>query len=214
MGAALKVALIDYDMGNLRSIANAIHHIGDYQVDVTADPAVIRDADCLILPGVGAYPDAMASLRGKELLPVLNEQVLEQRKPVLGICLGMQLLFDSSAEGGRHAGLGWIPGSVELMQLAPEFRIPHVGWNDLQVQQNSRFFSSLGDDKNFYFVHSYHAVCAPEHVIATFEYDHVMTAAVRRDNVVGMQFHPEKSQLNGMRVLQEFMTWAKESAHA
>ena len=214
MGSTLKVAVIDYDMGNLRSIANAIHHIGDYQLDVTADPEVIRCADCLILPGVGAYPDAMASLHAKGLLPVLNEQVLEQRKPVLGICLGMQLLFESSAEGGRHDGLGWIPGSVELMQLAPGYRVPHVGWNNLQVQKNSFFFSSLGDDKNFYFVHSYHAVCAPEHVIATFEYDQIMTAAVRRDNVVGMQFHPEKSQQNGMRVLQEFMRWAKESVHA
>ena len=208
MGAALKVALIDYDMGNLRSIANAIHHIGDYQVDVTADPAVIRHADCLILPGVGAYPDAMASLRGKELLPVLNEQVLEQRKPVLGICLGMQLLFDSSAEGGRHAGLGWIPGSVELMQLAPEFRVPHVGWNDLQVQQNSRFFSSLGDDKNFYFVHSYCVQPADLSVVTgTSEYGVPFTCAVGRANIFAVQFHPEKSAQDGLQLLKNFVEW-------
>lgn len=208
------IALIDYGMGNVRSIKNALMHIGEFEVEVTSDPDVIRRADCLILPGVGAYPDAMKNLREKNLIGLLNDQVLQQKKPLLGICLGMQLLFESSAEGGRNKGLGWIPGTVEYIDLDKSFRVPHIGWNDLHLKRPSAMFETLEDDKNFYFVHSYHAVCSADYVIASFEYGKEFTAAVQYENIIGMQFHPEKSQKNGLKALKEFITWAGGAANA
>ena len=208
MNKKFKIALIDYGSGNIRSIKNAMLHIGDFQVDVTSDPDKIDSADCLILPGVGAYPDAMKNLRDRNLIDLLNDQVQDKKKPLLGICLGMQLLFTSSAEGGRNAGLGWIPGTVEYMELDDTFRVPHAGWNDLHLRQPSTMFQTLDDDKNFYFVHSYHVVCPEEYVIGSFEYGKEFTAAVQYENIVGMQFHPEKSQQNGMKALKQFFEWA------
>ena len=208
MNLSFKIAVIDYGMGNVRSIKNALSHIGDFQIDVTSDPDVIRRANCIILPGVGAYPDAMKNLRERNLIDLLNEQVLDKKKPLLGICLGMQLLFTSSEEGGRNAGLNWIPGTVEYIELDDTYRVPHIGWNDLHLRQSSPMFETLGEDKNFYFVHSYHAVCPDEYVIASFEYGKEFTAAVQSENIVGMQFHPEKSQQNGMKALKQFIAWA------
>ena len=208
------IAVIDYGMGNVQSIKNALSHIGDYKTVVTSDADTIRDADCIILPGVGAYPDAMKNLRDKNLIELLNDQVLNKKKPLLGICLGMQLLFTYSSEGGGGKGRGWIPGAVEYMELDSDFRVPHVGWNDLHLKQDSPMFEPLGEDKNFYFVHSYHAVCSEEHVIASFEYGKEFTAAVQYQNIVGMQFHPEKSQQNGMKVLKQFIAWAGGHADA
>jgi len=208
MNPNLKIALIDYGSGNLRSIKNALLHIGDFQVDVTSEPATICYADCIILPGVGAFPDAMKNLRERNLIDLLNDQVLDKKKPLLGICLGMQLLLTYSEEGGRNAGLGWIPGSVEYMELDDSFRVPHIGWNDLYLKKSSTIFQTLEDDKNFYFVHSYHVVCPEEYVIGSFEYGKEFTAAVQYKNMVGMQFHPEKSQQNGMKALKQFIEWA------
>jgi len=201
-------------MGNVRSIKNALSHIGDFQVDVTSDPQKICNSDCIILPGVGAYPDAMKHLRDRNLIDLLNEQVLTKKKPLLGICLGMQLLFESSEEGGRNNGLGWIPGTVEYMDLHDVYRVPHIGWNDLHLRQPSLMFEALDDDKDFYFVHSYHVVCPSEYVIASFEYGQEFTAAVQCENIVGMQFHPEKSQQNGMKVLRQFIEWAGDLTNA
>lgn len=209
-----KIALIDYGSGNIRSIKNALLHIGDFQVDVTSDPNIIDQAGCIFLPGVGAYPDAMKNLKEKGLIEFLNDQVLIKKKPLLGICLGMQLLFSSSVEGGRNKGLGWIPGSVEYMELDESYRVPHVGWNNLHLRQPSTMFENLGEDKNFYFVHGYHAVCPEEYVIASFEYGKEFTAAVQYQNIVGMQFHPEKSQLNGMKAFKQFVEWAERLNNA
>lgn len=214
MNSILKIAVIDYGMGNVRSIKNALLHIGDFKIDVTSNRDTICNSDCLILPGVGAYPDAMKNLKDRSLLELLNTEVIDKRKPLLGICLGMQLLFESSSEGGRNNGLGWIPGTVEYMNLDDSFRIPHMGWNDLHLRQPSSMFSTLGTDKNFYFVHSYHAVCDDEHVIASFEYGNEFTAAVQHENIIGMQFHPEKSQQNGLTVLRQFIDWVKGVADA
>jgi glutamine amidotransferase len=124
----------------------------------------------------------------------------------------MQLLFTSSVEGGHNPGLGWIPGTVEYMDLDKYYRVPHVGWNDLHFRQPTTMFDSLGEDKNFYFVHSYHAVCPDKFIIATFEYSREFTAAVQYENIVGMQFHPEKSQDNGLKTLKQFIKWAKAYA--
>jgi glutamine amidotransferase len=120
----------------------------------------------------------------------------------------MQLLFESSTEGGENKGVGWIPGKVIYMELDDSYRVPHVGWNDLHLKNETTMFSTLDDDKNFYFVHSFHAYCPEEYVIASFEYGKEFTAAVQHQNIIGMQFHPEKSQQNGMKVLRQFIGWS------
>lgn len=209
MKKQLTVVIIDYDMGNVKSIENAIHHISEYKVKISHDKDAILAADCLILPGVGTFADAMQKLENKNLIDILNHAVLELKKPTLGICLGMQLLFERSSEIKLTRGLGWIPGHVELMQVEQPLTVPHVGWNDLNVQKDSPFFSHLTFDKNFYFVHSFHAICDQKYKLATFNYGHEMTAAVQYENVVGMQFHPEKSQYVGLQTLANFFNWAE-----
>lgn len=215
MSEKFKIVLIDYGMGNLRSIRNALNHIGDFEIIVTADGQLIETADCLILPGVGAYPDAVKNLQDTGLVSLLNRLVQDEKKPLLGICLGMQLLFESSAEGGEsNPGLGWIPGQIKYMEPGEGYRVPHVGWNSLILKQDSVMFEQLGADKDFYFVHSLHAECDPRYLLATFEYGQEFTAAVQNDNVVGMQFHPEKSQKNGLAALSQFVNWAQERVNA
>lgn len=209
MADKLTVAIIDYDMGNVRSIENAINHVGNFHIVITADSSVILNADVIILPGVGAFPDAMKKLTEKGLITVLDQAVKVQRKPTLGICLGMQLLFDSSEEKSVTKGLGWIPGQVVYMKPEGGLRVPHIGWNSLQVSANDAIFGFLHHDKDYYFVHSLHAVCEDRYVLARFDYGGLMTAAVKNDNVIGMQFHPEKSQKNGLAALHSFFQWAQ-----
>jgi len=208
MNAEFNIAVIDYGMGNVRSIKNVLLHIGNFQVKITSNPEEIRTADCLILPGVGAFPDAVKNLEKTGLIELLNEVVLEKKKPILGICLGMQLLFTSSSEGGENKGLDWIPGHIEYIQTDDDLRVPHVGWNELYFKKESVLFDELEADKNFYFVHSYHAICEEKYVTATFEYGREFTAAVQRKNIFGMQFHPEKSQQNGFNVLRQFIKFS------
>ena len=205
----LTVAIIDYDMGNVKSIENAINHVGNFNVIITAERELILNADVIILPGVGAFPDAMKKLTEKGLLSVLHSAVKERRKPTLGICLGMQLMFDCSEEKVMTKGLGWIPGEVAYMEPGGSLRVPHIGWNSLQVSANDAIFGFLHYDKDYYFVHSLHAVCDDRYILAKFDYGGLMTAAVKNDNVIGMQFHPEKSQKNGMVALQSFFQWAQ-----
>lgn len=205
----MKIAIIDYEMGNVRSIENAINHVGDYHIDITSDPEVIKSAACIILPGVGAFPDAMKKLNEKGLVEVLSNEVVKKKKPVLGICLGMQLLFKSSNEIGHTKGLGWIPGSVEYMKPGEGLRVPHVGWNSLILKKEESLFSYLSDDKDFYFVHSLWVNCPAQYQLATFGYGIEMTAAVQNENVIGMQFHPEKSQKNGLEAMKSFLNWAQ-----
>jgi len=204
----LTVAIIDYDMGNIKSIENAINHVGNFKIVVTADSELILNADVIILPGVGAFPDAMKNLNEKGLLSALNEAVKVQKKPTLGICLGMQLLFDSSEEKTQTKGLGWIPGHVAYMKPEGGLRVPHIGWNSLQVSADDSIFGFLDHDKDYYFVHSLHAVCDNRYVLAKFDYGGLMSAAVKNENVIGMQFHPEKSQKNGLTALESFFQWA------
>lgn len=208
MNKKLNVAIIDYDMGNVKSIENAISHVGEFNIIVTSDHDLILRADIIILPGVGAFPDAMKKLSEKGLIPILNRAVKELNKPTLGICLGMQLLFESSEEKEQTEGLGWIPGKVIYMKPKDRLRVPHVGWNSLDLQQNNNIFDYLNTDKDFYFVHSLHVVCEEQYVLAKFDYGGKMTAAVYNNNVVGMQFHPEKSQKNGLLALNSFFNWA------
>ena len=208
MTEKLNVVIIDYEMGNVKSIENAIAHVGHFNVVITADSDVILASDIIILPGVGAFPDAMKKLSDKGLIPVLNKAVKELKKPTIGICLGMQLLFDSSEEKEVTKGLGWIPGKVSYMHPEGNLRVPHIGWNSLILQPADVIFNYLQTDKDFYFVHSLHVTCEDQYVLAKFDYGGLMTAAVIKDNVVGMQFHPEKSQKNGLLALRSFFKWA------
>jgi len=204
-----KIAIIDYDMGNVKSVENAINHTGSYDIVITDNFEVIKNSDIIILPGVGAFPDAMAKLAQKGLIDVLSHEVLVEKKPVLGICLGMQLLFDSSEEITEQSGLGWIPGKVIYMKPSKNLRVPHVGWNSLLLKKPDSIFTYLNQDKDFYFVHSLWAKCPEEFVLASFEYGQEMTASVQKDNVIGMQFHPEKSQKNGLMAMKSFLDWAE-----
>lgn len=193
-------AIVDYGVGNLKSVANAMAYIGQ-QTLVTGDPAELERADAIILPGVGAFPDAADKLRQTGLA----EAVLKQagRKPILGICLGMQLLFDWGEEGRRCEGLGLVSGCVERIQT--EFKLPHIGWNSLTFQNNSPLFQGLDDGAYVYFVHSYcgHAQ-REEDVIARTQYGPSVVAAVAHNGVYGCQFHPEKSGEVGLNILKNF----------
>jgi imidazole glycerol-phosphate synthase subunit HisH len=197
--------VVDYGMGNLRSITKILERAGVRWV-ISADPADLLRADRLILPGVGAFPDGMRNLRSRGLVEPLNEAVRERGVPILGICLGMELMADESEEGGRTEGLGWIPGRVRRFRPLPGLRIPHVGWNGVRNVNGNPLFADMPDKATFYFVHSYLMECAdPSHISAVCEYGEVFTAAVMRKRIFGCQFHPEKSQRNGGTVIHRFL---------
>ena len=200
------IAIIDYGVGNLFSLCSSLKSIGAEAV-VTPDPAVIRAADRIILPGVGAFADAAAKLRATGLDQVLLEEAA-RGKPVMGICLGMQMLFEESFEYGIHKGLGLIPGRVVPMAgYIPEgLKIPHIGWNPLILKGESKhpLLKYVNEGDCVYFVHSYFATDCQESVIATAEYGKELTAAVAKDNVMGCQFHPEKSGKVGLSILKAF----------
>ena len=201
------IAIIDYGVGNLFSLRSSLRAIGA-QAEVTGDAAVLEKADKLILPGVGAFADAAALLRRDGLDRVVISQA-RTGKPLLGICLGMQLLFDRSLEYGKHAGLGLIPGTVEpIREVIPAgYKVPHIGWNALRFpagRPRSGLFRYVEEGECVYFVHSYYADrCAP-YVTATAEYGPELTAAAERGNVYGVQFHPEKSGDVGLAILRAF----------
>ena len=198
------VAVIDYGVGNLFSLCCSLRSIGADAV-VTSDVDVIRKADKLILPGVGAFADAARLLRESGLDTVIKQQVAGG-KEIMGICLGMQLLFEKSYEYGEHEGLGLLRGSVIPMQgLIPEkLKVPHIGWNALHFTRNSRLLRYVNEGDCVYFVHSYFASDCEDSVIATAEYGKELTAAVELGNVMGCQFHPEKSGTVGLNILRAF----------
>lgn len=206
MGA---VAIIDYGMGNVRSVANAVDYCGADPV-VTADPQEIADASHLILPGVGAFGDAMTNLRRRGLDEVLHREVREKGKPMLGVCLGMQVLAGVSREHGDHQGLGWFDADVvRIIPETPGLKVPHTGWNEAAPTRSHPIFAGLAKSRlTFYFVHSFHMRCRDEaDRLAIFEHGGRFTAAVARDNIVATQFHPEKSQDSGVRLLTNFIRW-------
>lgn len=210
------VALIDYGSGNLRSAEKAIARAAterglDRQVVVTSDPAVAAKAGRIVLPGVGAFADCMGGLtRLSGMVEALREAVLVQGTPFLGICVGMQLLASVGREFGDHKGLGWIPGDVvRLTPADPALKIPHMGWNELRFVKNHPLFADLDGGTHAYFVHSYCFKPADkQHLLATTEYGGAVAAAIGRDNIVGTQFHPEKSQAMGLTFLGNFLEWA------
>lgn len=193
-----RVALIDYGAGNLQSVANALAHLG-IDFEVTADPEVVAGAGKVIFPGVGAAASCMAELEARGLVGPLRAA----RRPVLGICLGMQVLTESSAEGGRRVEcLGVMPGRAE--RFGEGVKVPQMGWNTVRVLRPDPLFAEIPPDEHFYFLHSYRVQTAPEHVLAETEYDGPYPSAVRRENFWGVQFHPEKSGPHGLQVLKNF----------
>jgi glutamine amidotransferase len=202
------IAIIDYGMGNVRSLHNALQYVGCDAV-ITADSDKIRHAERIILPGVGAFGDAMAAIRARGLDDLLEAEVHRGGKPMLGICLGMQLLARTSTEHGVHEGLGWLDATVERLNLSAGLKIPHIGWNEVDSPLDEPLFRGIRpDERNFYFVHSFHVRCSNRaDIIATCDYGGPFAAAVRHENVIATQFHPEKSQDNGIRVLENFLRW-------
>ena len=199
------IAIIDYGVGNLFSLASSLASLG-FDAVVTGDPAVIRSADRLILPGVGAFGDAADKLRETGLDELIRDEV-KKGKELLGICLGMQLLFEKSSEYGVHAGLGLLKGEVVPLEgmIDPSLKIPHIGWNALKfVKPECRLFRSIREGDFVYFVHSFHAVGCEDSLSATAEYGIPVTAVVAEDNVFGCQFHPEKSGKVGLAILAAF----------
>ncbi|RAP74832.1 imidazole glycerol phosphate synthase subunit HisH [Paenibacillus montanisoli] len=195
------IAIIDYGMGNLHSVSKAVERLG-YEAVITADAKEIMDADGAILPGVGAFGDAMQNLRNTGLEEVTRFYAASG-KPLLGICLGMQLLFSESEEYGQHQGLGLLPGKV--IRFQGNFKVPHMGWNKLAFKQESPLFVGL-EEGHVYFVHSFHAKPErTEDLLAVTDYNGPVTAIVGRGNVYGMQFHPEKSGELGMSLLRNFL---------
>ena len=198
------IAIVDYGVGNLFSLKSSLDAIGADTI-VTANEAVLRSADKILLPGVGAFEDAARKLRDSGLADLLKE-LAAAGKPLLGICLGMQLLFEKSYEYGEHEGLGLIPGNVRpIADVIPaDYKIPHIGWNALHILQSSPLFRYVKEGDCVYFVHSYYAADCDPFVVATAEYGPELTAAVAKDNVYGCQFHPEKSGSVGLAILKAF----------
>lgn len=197
------IALIDYGAGNLRSVHNALVAAGAQNVAVTAEPDIVAKADRIVLPGVGAFAACMNGLSAIEgLVEALDRRVRGDGAPFLGICVGMQLLADAGEEHGRHAGLGWIDGTVRAFDAAPGLRVPHMGWNDV-VPSFRHPVIAAGEA---YYLHGYHFADATD-VAATSEHGAPFPAAVAKDNIVGVQFHPEKSQAYGLATLERFLAW-------
>ena len=200
------VVVVDYGLGNLRSVAGGIERVGG-EPRVSSTPADLLKADRLILPGVGAFGDGMRNLRERGLIEPLTEAVVRRRTPILGICLGAQLLARESFEFGRHQGLGWIDGSVvRLDDGGDRLKIPHVGWNDIIRTGESVLFDGIPAEALFYFVHSFHVQCRdPSLVTAWCDYGGRFAAAFQSGNIYATQFHPEKSQRHGLALLKNFL---------
>lgn len=201
------IAIIDYGMGNLRSVQKGFERVGHTAI-ITNDPDQIARAEKIVLPGVGAFEDAIAELRRRELVgPILS--AIDSGRPFLGICLGLQLLFDVSYENGRHEGLGVLRGEVVRFELPREYSVPHMGWNQLRIVRRAPALADARDGDHVYFVHSYYVVPTDASVIAAeTDYGGPFCAAVWRDNVFATQFHPEKSQAVGLAMLKNFAEYA------
>lgn len=198
------IAIVDYGVGNLFSLNSSLELIGAESI-VTSDPQVLRSADKILLPGVGAFEDAARKLRDSGLADLLKELAAEG-KPLLGICLGMQLLFEKSYEYGEHEGLGLIPGSVKPIRdvIPTDYKIPHIGWNGLHLNGDCPLFRNIREGDCVYFVHSFYATGCEPYVTATADYGAELTAAVAKGTVYGCQFHPEKSGKVGLSILKAF----------
>lgn len=202
------LAIVDYGMGNVKSVLNGFELLGE-KVEVTDNPEKLSEAEAIILPGVGAFSDGMKNLRKKNLVEVLEKEVLQNKKPYLGICLGLQFLAEKSFEGGEHEGLGWIKGEVtKIVPNDPKLKVPHMGWNDTKVNQIEGLLEEI-ENPVFYYLHSYYLkVNDSEKKVITSVCDYggvPITATVQYENIYAVQFHPEKSQTTGLKLLKNFL---------
>jgi len=191
-------------MGNLRSVWNALDYLGSKPV-ISSQKRDFQDADAFILPGVGAFGQAMDNLVSNGTVDFLTNEVIEKKKPLLGICLGMQMLASESEEGNGCKGLGWIPGKVKRLHPQDQVRIPHIGWNDVKVQQPSPLFNGVSDLGSYYFLHSYTLDSDDKFVVAVTNYGGEIQAVIQKENVFGVQFHPERSSQKGLSILENFI---------
>lgn len=201
-----KIVIIDYGMGNLRSVQKKLLKVGA-NVEISSKPAVIASADKLILPGVGHFSNGMKKLQEYGIIEVLNEQVLSKKKPILGICLGMQLMANQSEEG-HMKGLGWFDADIIKFTVKNrlKYKVPHMGWNNANIKNDSNLFKDISNEAMFYFVHSFHIVCKEVKDILTIsEYEYPFTSSIHKENIYGTQFHPEKSHDWGEQLFKNFV---------
>ena len=201
----LKVVIIDFGMGNLYSIYKKLKLIGA-NVVISNDPNVISNSAKIILPGVGHFKKAMDNLKNLGLIEVLNESVLEKNKPILGICLGMQLMTSFSEEGNEH-GLGWFDCKVSTFKVkdSMRYKIPHTGWNQIEIKKESRLMKNISENSEFYFIHSFHIKSEnAKDILNTTQYEYRFTSALEKNNIFGVQYHPEKSHISGFKILENF----------
>jgi imidazole glycerol-phosphate synthase subunit HisH len=197
------IAIVDYQMGNLRSVQKALEKVG-HAAEITNDPQVLATADKIILPGVGAFRDAIAEVKRLDLISPIKDAI-EANKPLLGICLGLQMLFDVSYEDGEYEGLGILSGKVVRFEVPAEYKVPHMGWNQASILRQAPVLDGIDEGSHFYFVHSYYVVPTDHDLIAIeADYSAPFCAMIWRDNLFATQFHPEKSQANGLRLLKNF----------
>lgn len=206
-----EIVIVDYGMGNLRSVVNAFESVGA-KTKLSGKAEDIKRAKAIVVPGQGAFRDCMACLKQNHLTKALTEAVIKQKKPYLGICLGMQILGDKSFEGGEFTGLGWVKGIVKRIEPKIGFKVPHLGWNEIDIKRQIDLLSGIADKTCFYFAHSF--VLYPEDsrvVVATTDYGGELPVAIEQDNITAVQFHPEKSQQAGLRLIGNFVKQTTQS---
>jgi glutamine amidotransferase len=204
----MKLVIIDYGMGNTKSIQNAFNFLGQQSI-VTNDPKAINEASAYILPGVGAFHEAMENINKLDLKLLLDDNILGQKKPILGICLGMQILAKSSEEIRFTKGLGYFDARVQGINNTT-LRVPHVGWNSIEVKNKNPLFAKISSDTHFYFDHSFHFIANEDIVSSTTLYGEEITASIQKDNIFATQFHPEKSQAAGLKLLRSFLNYVEK----
>lgn len=208
-----KIVIIDYDMGNIQSVMNALSFLG-YESILSRKESDFEDAFGFILPGVGAFGEAMKNIQKYDLIHLMEKHVLEKKKPILGICLGMQLLAKNSSEIGSHKGLGWVDANIVEIEPKNNLRVPHVGWNSIEVRKENPLFKNIPSDTHFYFDHSFHMVCNDKNIQSSVTlYGDLLTASIQKENIFATQFHPEKSQVAGLKLLRNFLNYV-ENCHA
>ncbi len=207
-----QIVIIDYNMGNLRSVQKAFEKVGSNAI-ITKDHEEIRNASKIVLPGVGSFKDGMKHLEELGLIDVLNEEIIQKKKPFLGICLGMQLIANKSYENGETSGLNWIDAQVvkfDFSSQTKKLKIPHVGWNELTFNNKNRLFNDIEEHSDFYFVHSYHFKTNEDIVTSYTDYGFNFTSSVNKENIYAFQFHPEKSQTLGLKLIENFVNLGVE----
>ena len=202
------IGIIDYGMGNLMSVFNAVEYLG-FDAEICSDPARLYLMERIILPGVGAFGDCMRNLENGGFKEVLNQLVLKEKKPILGICLGMQAMAETGHEGGMIKGLAWFDAEVVRIEPSdPKLKVPQIGWNNIVRKKDHPILKGLPESPDLYFVHSFHMKCKRrEDLLAVCDYGGEVTAAVAKENICATQFHPEKSQDYGLKILENFLTW-------